>query len=355
MRLALRSFAFSAVLLLSVIHFAGCNTGSQQTQNSATGNTQNAANDNAGPEQVVEQGQKHVTRPEPPAGTPPEFKAEALSCSSTGVNFSYHGGKLLQHAQIQVIFWGSQWSAPDRSTVTTKITKMVNSPYLTHIYPGVGCPTLLQFYWDSGVTPGPGSSVDDEVLRLIRSGSVIQPGANPDNIYLVLAPGSGYAGGFYGWHSWMRLTSGAYVHYGIADNYNLTQVLQTFSHELVEAMSDPRLDAYYGHDGGACGEDPCENADACYCFTNVQCDVAVTYYYGANDAACVAPDGPDGCQVGGTPHCKTCEELGAKCGQVDDGCGHVLQCGTCTPPNTCGGGGTPNVCGCIPSKENPCK
>lgn len=71
---------------------------------------------------------------------------------------------------------------------------MVNSPYLTHIYPGVSCPALLQFYWDSGVTPGPGSSVDDEVLRLIRSGSVIQPSANPDNIYLVLAPGSGYAG-----------------------------------------------------------------------------------------------------------------------------------------------------------------
>jgi hypothetical protein len=27
------------------------------------------------------------------------------------------------------------------------------------------------------------------------------------------------------------------------------------------------------------------------------------------------------------------------------GCGNVIFCGTCTPPETCGGGGTPNVCG----------
>lgn len=293
MRHALRLATKYAIPLLLIFCIAGCRTNTQQNQNGGNGN--------AGADQVVEQGQKHVTIKEPPEGSPPEFKAETVSCASTGVNFSYHGGKLLQHAQIQVIFWGSQWSAQDRNTLTTKITKMVNSPYLTHIYPGVNCPALLQFYWDSQVTPAPGSSVSDEVLRLIRAGSVIQPGTNADNAYLVIAPGHGYADGYYGWHSWMRLSSGAYIHYGIVDNYNLEQAMQTFSHELVETMSDPRLDAYYGHDGGNCREDPCENADACYCFTHIQGDVAVTYYYGANDASCVAPDGADGCQVGIPP------------------------------------------------------
>jgi len=30
---------------------------------------------------------------------------------------------------------------------------------------------------------------------------------------------------------------------------------------------------------------------------------------------------------------------------IADGCGGTLDCGTCTLPQTCGGGGTPNVCG----------
>ncbi len=52
----------------------------------------------------------------------------------------------------------------------------------------------------------------------------------------------------------------------------------------------------------------------------------------------------------------TCAALGANCGSVSDGCGGTLECGTCSAPAhphgsgriTCGGGGTPNVCGCSP-------
>jgi hypothetical protein len=47
---------------------------------------------------------------------------------------------------------------------------------------------------------------------------------------------------------------------------------------------------------------------------------------------------------------RTCASVNANCGPIGDGCGGVLNCGTCTPPQTCGGGGTPNVCGggCTP-------
>jgi len=41
----------------------------------------------------------------------------------------------------------------------------------------------------------------------------------------------------------------------------------------------------------------------------------------------------------------TCAAEGANCGMIADGCGGTLDCGTCTLPQTCGGGGTPNVCG----------
>ena len=42
----------------------------------------------------------------------------------------------------------------------------------------------------------------------------------------------------------------------------------------------------------------------------------------------------------------TCGAQGANCGTLPDGCGGTLDCGSCTGTDTCGGGGTPNVCGC---------
>src|SRR5439155_865693 len=41
---------------------------------------------------------------------------------------------------------------------------------------------------------------------------------------------------------------------------------------------------------------------------------------------------------------KTCAQLGAACGTQGDGCGGTLQCGTCTSPAFCGGAG-PSHCG----------
>ena len=41
----------------------------------------------------------------------------------------------------------------------------------------------------------------------------------------------------------------------------------------------------------------------------------------------------------------TCASLGKNCGAISDGCGGTLTCGTCTSPQSCGGGGVANVCG----------
>jgi hypothetical protein len=43
--------------------------------------------------------------------------------------------------------------------------------------------------------------------------------------------------------------------------------------------------------------------------------------------------------------------MGYTCGDADDGCGNVLNCGTCTTPQYCGGGGY-DVCG--PTNVNVC-
>ncbi len=86
---------------------------------------------------------------------------------------------------------------------------------------------------------------------------------------------------------------------------------------------------------------------------------------------------PDGC--GGTLNCGTCtapQTCGGgtpfvanvcgctpatdcgpavKCGTAPDGCGGMVLCGTCTPPETCGGGipSFPGVCGCTPINACP--
>jgi hypothetical protein len=64
-------------------------------------------------------------------------------------------------------------------------------------------------------------------------------------------------------------------------------------------------------------------------------------------SSCISQDVPT-C----TP--KTCAQLGATCGPQGDGCGGILQCGVCTPPDTCGGGGSPNACGHITCTGKTC-
>ena len=56
--------------------------------------------------------------------------------------------------------------------------------------------------------------------------------------------------------------------------------------------------------------------------------------------------------MGGVCKSKTCADLGASCGPQGDGCGNVIQCGDCHGTETCGGGGTANVCG-TPSATGP--
>ena len=74
---------------------------------------------------------------------------------------------------------------------------------------------------------------------------------------------------------------------------------------------------------------------------------------------CTAPatcgGGGTSSQCGGMMGCvpKTCASLGVNCGPAADGCGNLLQCGSCTMPDTCGGNGVPSVCGHNPTACTP--
>jgi hypothetical protein len=64
---------------------------------------------------------------------------------------------------------------------------------------------------------------------------------------------------------------------------------------------------------------------------------------------------PETCGGGGTNVCgegectpRTCADAQALCGHPSNGCNGVLDCGPCTGPQSCGGGGTSFTCGCGP-------
>jgi hypothetical protein len=50
---------------------------------------------------------------------------------------------------------------------------------------------------------------------------------------------------------------------------------------------------------------------------------------------------------------RVCSIEGASCGAIDDGCGGMLDCGTCSGLATCGGQGVANVCA-IPATQRAC-
>ena len=70
---------------------------------------------------------------------------------------------------------------------------------------------------------------------------------------------------------------------------------------------------------------------------------------------------PQTCGGGGTANACGCTPAttcpaGENCGSAPDGCGGTINCGTCTLPQMCGGGGTANVCGmgvCVPKTTCP--
>jgi hypothetical protein len=81
----------------------------------------------------------------------------------------------------------------------------------------------------------------------------------------------------------------------------------------------------------------------------------------ASCGTCTAPQTCGGggvpSQCGGTATCvpaTTCP-AGQNCGVASDGCGGSIPCGTCTAPASCGGGGTPDVCGQLTCVAKTCQ
>jgi|HubBroStandDraft_1064217.scaffolds.fasta_scaffold41649_1 hypothetical protein len=99
------------------------------------------------------------------------------------------------------------------------------------------------------------------------------------------------------------------------------------------------------------GSDPCVPITSCPVGDNCG---AISNSCGGTVPCGKACTTPETCGGAGTPNVCGCTPLtacpgGDNCGTVPDGCGSAVSCGgACPIGQTCGGGGTPNVCGCTP-------
>jgi hypothetical protein len=79
----------------------------------------------------------------------------------------------------------------------------------------------------------------------------------------------------------------------------------------------------------------------------------------ADVTMCSCLSDPSGCTWSASAGCaKPCTPattcpVGQNCGTAPDGCGGTIACGSCSAPQTCGGGGSANVCGCTPATTCP--
>jgi len=100
--------------------------------------------------------------------------------------------------------------------------------------------------------------------------------------------------------------------------------------------------------GDICTPATCEAGSSCGkigdgCGGSLDCGSCASGFCGGGGPnRCGDGSYPDGGSATCTP--RTCAEANAGCGPVADGCGGLIQCGSCSAPQTCGGGGHPSVC-----------
>src|SRR5579863_5779329 len=104
----------------------------------------------------------------------------------------------------------------------------------------------------------------------------------------------------------------------------------------------PKTCSQLGYNCGANGDGCGGTLDCGQCPAGQVCGAGGYSICGAGTVM----QGDAGADGGATNNCtpETCSSLNIGCGYAGDGCGGVLQCGTCTNPTYCGGGGY-NKCG----------
>ena len=185
------------------------------------------------------------------------------------LRFKYHGGPLLSHVRLHLIYWGAHWNTKEgrelMSGVTEAARKMADGDYLAQLAQyniPAGQPfevkSVTSVLDDKSDPPNPfadsegkgRSDVRDEIRSLIVR-KVLDPHSDPtaEPLYMVILPrgvacstadDDGEAGD--GRHFYFE-HNGRNIYYGWARSGSaeraLERITSTLSEELVEAITDP--------------------------------------------------------------------------------------------------------------------
>ncbi len=224
------------------------------------------------------------------------------------------GGPVIQNVHLVLIFWGSDWNPvgagthdqPSQSDIVNRINRIISSSYLDQLAQyGFQTIDIRDIHNDFSQPPNnyTTQNVGDEVMGLIDNGTYPEPDyPNGDNLYVVftspsvspapLAPTLPAGGGWHGSMSDADAIGSDEVIYARVSYSNIDGITSTFTHELVESISDPQP-----HDSPAwlmdrnflntTGEN--EIGDACNNMSDFLDAVFVQSYFSQALHACVIP------------------------------------------------------------------
>ena len=224
------------------------------------------------------------------------------------------GGKVLPSVEVILCFWGSFWSttpppSPSADEYKQAFTGILTGPYMRALrqYRGVAQGTLIYSEINSDSSPADLYTDANVVTMLtdrIENHGMPAPTAGHDRLYVVIAPQgirnsiTQFAGqhqtftvnGVTGYYAWVDDT-------GSLTGHNAST--KVFSHELVEACTDPNVDSsgiiVKGTDsqGNPITDDEigdtCNEQFATVTINGVTCSVQA--YWSKADNACVLPLG----------------------------------------------------------------
>jgi hypothetical protein len=228
-------------------------------------------------------------------------------------SFSSGGGRLLSAVRVHLIFWGTAWTAlphptPSVGDCTDAVVTILASDYMRSLAQyGVGGGKLGSVtVVDDAVGGSPASPPnpfsDDDVWQLVehlRAANRIPTadiGSGAQGLYLVVMPNGTTASnsGVIGEHSYYWFGSPATnVPFAWVTQSSLDMFSEVFSHELVEACTDPEGTGWTS--ATACGTNHggwCEIGDVCEGNTATVQGVVVQRYWSNSDNSCVVPDDP---------------------------------------------------------------
>ncbi len=225
----------------------------------------------------------------------------APGASGGSISHVDSGGRVLTNVNVFLVFWGAVWAqnpTPSVGEITNCVTNIFSGPYMSALaqYRNIGNGTL---YGSTQVTTSdpPGIFSNDDAGNLLKNLIAAQLVPGPDEVdqllYVVIMPT--------GVSSDQQGVIG--IHYSFDENIlcawvmndgTLDSVTTIFSHELVEACTNPKGDGFQFNAPGHCVANPfnwCEIGDICEGNTDVVNGVVVQAYWSESDNACVVPGG----------------------------------------------------------------